>query len=270
MTEEQNIAMIKETFDAVSESYDNEALRFFSKSAKHLLGCLDLRGDEWVLDVATGTGNAALAIAGSLTTGRVTGVDFSCGMLDQARRRALLMEIDNVEFEEGDMRILRFPADCFDAAVCAFGIFFVGDMHTQLAQIRSVVRSGGQVAITSFREDYFHPLKDMMLDRLVSYGVAKPPEIWKRVSSEAGCRELFEQANLKNIRIEHKNVGYHLHAVDEWWDIIWDAGFRRLVSQLPAETLEQFKREHLQEVDSLKTAQGLWLNVPVLFTTGIK
>ncbi len=45
---------------------------------------------------------------------------------------------------------------------------------------------------------------------------------------------------------------------------------RRLVSQLSGETLEQFKREHLQEVAVLRTARGIWLNVPVLFTIGVK
>lgn len=55
-------ALIRDTFDAVSSGYDNTALRFFSESAEHLASCLCLRGDEAVLDVATGTGNAAIAL----------------------------------------------------------------------------------------------------------------------------------------------------------------------------------------------------------------
>ena len=270
MNEEQNRAIVKETFNAVAAGYDGKALRFFSESAKHLSDCLDLRGDEQVLDVATGTGHAALAIAGRLPRGRVTGVDFSSGMLDRARRKAAALNLHNVDFQEREMRALGFPAGHFDAAVCAFGIFFVEDMETQLSSIASLVNPGGQVAVTSFNENYFHPLKEMMHDRLAAYGVTKSPQTWRRIATEAGCRALFEHANLENIRVEPKNVGYHLDSASDWWDVIWNAGFRRLVEQIPADARQRFKREHLQEVAALRTADGIWLDAGVLFTIGTK
>lgn len=82
MNEDQIIALVKETSDEVSARYDNKALRFFLETAKHLTAYLELCGNEQVVDVATGTGNAALAIASALPTGRVTALDFSAGMLD--------------------------------------------------------------------------------------------------------------------------------------------------------------------------------------------
>ena len=270
MNEKQDTAVLKQTFDTVSKGYDGKALRFFSRSAEHLCAYLGLRGDEHVLDVATGTGHAALAIARSLPSGRVTGVDFSRGMLDQARSKASSMNLHNVEFLSEDMRALGFPADHFDAAVCAFGIFFVEDMETQLAHIMNVVRSGGRVAISSFQESCFYPLEKMLLDRLAGYGVTKSPQTWRRVASEAGCRKLFEQAKFQDIRVEVMNVGHHLDSANDWWDTIWNAGFRGLVSQLPADVLEQFKIEHLHEVDALKTTSGIWLDVPILLTIGTK
>lgn len=270
MNEEQIIAIVKETFDSISSGYDSQALRFFANSAQHLSACLDLRGDERVIDVATGTGHAALAIAGRLPDGRVTGVDFSVGMLSQAWDKAWAMGLDNVEFSRRDMRGLEFTADSFDAAVCAFGIFFVTDMDAQLARIVDVVKPGGRVAITSFSEDYFHPLRDMMQERLADYGVTQPPQAWKRVANEAGCRELFERASLQDILVETENVGYYLDTEEDWWDVIWNAGFRRLVSQLPADDLKRFKQEHLNEVSALKTKRGIRLNVPVIFTVGTK
>jgi len=270
MNEDQRKATLKETFDIVSEGYDGKALRFFPDSAKHLATCLNLSGVERVLDVATGTGHAALSVAAHVPQGQVTGVDFSTGMLDQARRKAALLNVRNVEFLERDMQALGFPAGHFDAAVCAFGIFFVDDMDAQLSHIVDAVRPGGQVAITGFQEDYFHPLVDLMFDRLVDYGIQKQSQDWKRIATEAGCRGLFGQAGLQNIQVEQKNVGYYLDSADEWWDVIWNAGFRRLVNQLSAEDQEQFRREHLQEVDALRTKDGIWLDVGVLFTIGIK
>jgi len=64
MNEEQHKTIIKETFDTVSGDYDSKELRFFFRRApKHLASILRLHGDEKVIDVATGTGNAALELA---------------------------------------------------------------------------------------------------------------------------------------------------------------------------------------------------------------
>lgn len=268
--QQQLKTMLKETFDAVSGGYDGKALRFFPESAGHMADLLGLKGNEQVLDVACGTGHAALALASKLPKGRVTAVDLSPGMLAQARRKAVSSDIRNIEFLERDMQDLGFSEGTFDIAVCAFGIFFVLDMETQLAHITSTIRPGGRVVITSFQESYFQPLRDLLFDRISKYGVQDQPQAWKRIANEPGCRQFFETAKLTNIRVEQKNVGYYLAGPDEWWEIVWNAGFRRLVSRLSPEEQERFKREHLEEIDALRTDKGIWLDAGVLYTVGTK
>ena len=270
MDEQQLKAILKETFDTVSCGYDSKALSFFPASAGHMASLLGLRGNEHVLDVACGTGNAALAIAKLLPNGHVTAVDFSPGMLDRARRKAVSLEVQNIEFMERDMQNLEFPEGIFDVAVCAFGIFFVEDMDRQLLHIASAVKPGGRIMISNFQENYFHPLKDMLFERLGAYGVKMPPQTWKRIASDTGCRRLFEQAGLTNITVARKNVGYNLDSAKQWWDVVWNGGFRRMVSQLSPGDQERFKREHLDEVEKLKTKDGIWLDVGVLYTVGTK
>ena len=63
-------------------------------------------------------------------------------------------------------------------------------------------------------------------------------------------------------------MGYFLDSAEEWWDVIWNAGFRRLVGQLTPSDQERFRKEHLEEVAALATAKGIWLDVGVLFTIG--
>ncbi|HWR73869.1 MAG TPA: class I SAM-dependent methyltransferase, partial [Nitrospirota bacterium] len=254
----------------VASGYDGNALRFFPKSAKNMAMLLGLKGDEHVLDVACGTGHATLAIAPKLTKGRITAVDLSPGMLDQARKKAAAFNIRNIQFIERDMQELGFQPGTFDAAVCAFGIFFVQDMDAQLAHIASMVRPGGTVLITSFQEQYFQPLRDMLFNRIGTYGVQKPPEAWKRVATEEGCRQLFDKAGLKQVRVEAKNVGYFLKDEYEWWEIVWNAGFRRFVTQLSPEDQERYRGEHLAEIAALKADKGIWLDAGVLYTAGKK
>ncbi len=270
MNEQRRKAMLKETFDTVSAGYDNRALRFFPESAKHMAALLGLRGDEHVLDVACGTGHAALAVAKLLSNGTVTAVDFSPGMLDQARQKATSLNLSNIKFIERDMERLGFSDSPFDVAICTFGIFFAMDMDAQLAHIASTVRPGGRIIVTTFLENYFQPLRDILFRRSSAYGVQDPPQAWKRVASVDGCRHLFEQAGLRNIRVEQKNVGYYLTSVDDWWDIVWNAGFRRYITQLSQQDQERFKQEHLAEIAALGTDKGIWLDVGVLYTVGTK
>jgi ubiquinone/menaquinone biosynthesis C-methylase UbiE len=268
MDEQQQKAILIDTFNTVSESYDSRELRFFPESAKNMAGLLNLRGDEHVLDVACGTGNAALAIAPRLPRGRVTAVDFSTGMLDQARRKAGMLKLANIDFLERDMQAPGFGAGAFDAAVCAFGIFFVTDMETQLERIASLVKPGGSVMISNFCENYFSPMKELFFERIASYGVPLPSQQWRRIAHETGCRRLFETAGLKDIRVETRNVGYYLDSADDWWSIVWNAGLRRMVIRLSPDDRERFKREHVQEIGALRTDKGIWLDVGVLYTVG--
>lgn len=270
MDEQQLKTILQETFNAVSGGYDKSALRFFPAGAEHMAASLGLRGDEQVLDVACGTGHASLAIAKKLKTGRVTAVDFSSGMLDQARKKASALGIRTVEFLERDMRDLGFPADLFDVAICAFGIFFVEDMDAQLSYIASLVRPGGRIMISSFEENYFSPLKEMFFARIEACGVPPHPQSWRRIASVAGCKELFTKAGLRDIDVLKKNVGYHLRDAEDWWDIVWNAGLRRFVTRLSSEDQERFKREHLKEIGALGTDRGIWLDVGVLYTVGTK
>jgi ubiquinone/menaquinone biosynthesis C-methylase UbiE len=258
---------IKDTFDAVADGYDTGALRFFVAAAAHLVERLELRGDEEVLDVACGTGHAALAIAPRLPRGRVTAADFSPRMLAQARGKAA--ELGNVEFVERDMQALAWT-ERFDVALCAFGIFFVDDMDAQLRRIAATVKPGGRVAITSFAAEYMEPLRSLMQARLAAFGVGAPPQTWLRVAHEDGCRRLFAQAGLCDVTVERRNVGYFLSSADEWWDVIWSSGSRRTVGRLSPAEQARFKEQHLAEVAALGTCDGIRLDVPVLFTCGSK
>jgi hypothetical protein len=52
--------------------------------------------------------------------------------------------------------------------------------------------------------------------------------------------------------------------------VVWNSGFRGPVSQLAPEKLEQFKAEHLAEVEKLMTSKGIWLDISAIFAIGHK
>lgn len=268
--EERAAAAVRETFDTVAQGYDHDSLRFFRESARLMAAYFDPRESIRILDVATGTGNAALALAGQLPLAQVTGVDFSPGMLSQARAKASAARLDNVEFLEMEMQSLSFADNHFDAAVCAFGLFFVEEMDRQLRHIAAKVRPGGRVLISSFYEGSFSPCVDLFLDRIEQYGIERPPLRWKQIATEEGCLSLFRDAGLTEIRADRKDLGYFLESADNWWDVVWNGGFRGLVEQLSPGDLQRFRCEHLTEIEKLLTRDGIWLNLGVLHVVGTR
>jgi ubiquinone/menaquinone biosynthesis C-methylase UbiE len=268
MDQQQRKAMVQKTFDTVAEGYGTAGMRFFHHAAAQLPEILSLKGDEHLLDVATGTGIAAATIASHLPQGKVTGIDFSQGMLAQARANAQAKQLHNMEFHFMDMQQIDFPDAHFDAANCSFGLFFLPDMKALLEHIASKVKPGGQVAASSFYHDAFTPNVDLFLERIQSYGITPPDFSWKNISTEVQFLSLYERSGLKEIAVYHRDVGYFLKDAEEWWSVIWYAGFRGLVAQLDEEKLERFRQEHLEEIAALATPQGIPLNVKVLFGTG--
>jgi ubiquinone/menaquinone biosynthesis C-methylase UbiE len=259
--------IIKDTFDAVAGGYDSPALRFFPAAAAHMAERLGLRGDEQILDVACGTGHASVALAQRLPRGQVTSLDFSSAMLAQARAKAVAARLANIDFVEGDMQALPWERR-FDVAVCAFGIFFVPDMDTQLARIARAVKANGRVMISSFAKNYMEPMRTLLMARAQRYGVVPPSQTWLRIADAEGCRTFFSAAGLVDIEVESKDVGYSLSGAEQWWDVVWNAGFRRLVSGLPPSEQAACKAEHLAEVEALCRDNGIPMPVPVMFTTG--
>lgn len=105
---------------------------------------------ERVLDVATGTGNAALwaARAGA----RVTGLDLSPALLETARERSREEGLE-VEWVEGDAEALPFADDEFDRVISVFGAIFAPRHERTASELLRVTRAGGTVALTSWVPD---------------------------------------------------------------------------------------------------------------------
>jgi demethylmenaquinone methyltransferase/2-methoxy-6-polyprenyl-1,4-benzoquinol methylase len=106
-----------------------------------------------ILDLATGTGDVALAIARAEPALTVIGVDPSARMLDRARDKISRMGLaDRVSVVRGVGEALPFPDDRFAAAAISFGIRNVPDRPRALAELRRVVRPGGRLGILELNE----------------------------------------------------------------------------------------------------------------------
>lgn len=118
--------------------------------AERLVDFADIRAGEKVLDVATGSGNAALAAARLQT--EVVGIDYVPTLLERARERAQAERL-TIDFREGDAEKLPFADDSFDSVISVFGSMFAPDHKQTAREIVRVARPGGTIALASWTPD---------------------------------------------------------------------------------------------------------------------
>jgi demethylmenaquinone methyltransferase / 2-methoxy-6-polyprenyl-1,4-benzoquinol methylase len=163
------------------------------------------------LDVATGTGDLALALARRVgPSGEVVGSDFSDGMLARAREKAA--GVPGVRFEHADALALPYEDQSFDAATVGFGARNFGDLARGLAEMVRVVRPGGRVVVLEITTPTRPPLStffSLWFDRVVPLmgRLAADPEAYeylprsvKRFPGPAALAGLLRDAGLEDVR----------------------------------------------------------------------
>ena len=273
MKPEQVKQQTRQIFDQVSASYDSPATRFFPFCADRLTDYLKPKPGSKVLDVATGTGVVAVAVAQALgSDGRVTGIDISAGMLDKAAENIRKMALNNVDLHEMDAENLEFRAGYFHYVVCSYGLFFMPDMQAALKEWVRVLQAGGKLAFSCFETTAFEPMLGDFVERLQAFGVQLPegPFGSRRITSLDHCTDLLGEAGLEDVSAEAVQIGYHLKDEAEWWEVVSNTAMQALFEQVAPQQQAEFRQQHLDFVAGLKNENGLWMDVQTRFASGIK
>jgi SAM-dependent methyltransferase len=130
-------------FFAESEAYERFMGRWSLRPAALLVELASVGEADAVLDVGSGTGALALAVAAARPFARVTGVDPSSAYVRRAQARA---PSDRVRFQVGDAQALEAPDATFDRALSLLAMNFIPDPTKALREMIRVTRPGGIVA----------------------------------------------------------------------------------------------------------------------------
>ncbi len=144
--------------------------------------------DALALDVATGTGHTAFALAPCVKT--VIGVDVTPEMLEEADRLQAGNGVANVEFRLAGAEDLPFDCETFDIVTCRRAAHHFGDVRRALAEMRRVLKPGGRLVIDdrSVPEDDFVDATMNRLDVLHDESHVREYRAseWKGLLREAG------------------------------------------------------------------------------------
>jgi ubiquinone/menaquinone biosynthesis C-methylase UbiE len=212
-----NLAAIKQRQQATWSSGDYHRIATQIQIVSELMiEALDLRSTERVLDVATGSGNAAIAAARRGSS--VVGVDYVPELLARARQRADAEELD-IELVEGDAEALPFDGGSFDVTVSVFGSMFAPDPMQTARELVRVTRPGGRIGIVAHTPEGFIGQLFRTNARHVPppAGLRSPLE-W---GTEARLRELFGEA-IAELRVVRRHYVFR-----ERSPVAWVASFRQ-------------------------------------------
>ncbi|MBI5311449.1 MAG: class I SAM-dependent methyltransferase [Actinobacteria bacterium] len=154
---------------------------------------LGVRQGEDVLDVACGSGNAALRAAKAGAS--VVGVDLTPELFDRARQLADEAGVW-MELIEGDAEDLPFDEETFDVVVSTFGHMFAPRHGVAAGEIARVLRPGGRIGLTTWTPEgeigrFFATLADYMP---VPPPFAESPVLW---GSEQHVLEMFSESGIE-------------------------------------------------------------------------
>lgn len=221
----RNQADVTAMFNNIAHRYDflNHLLsagidRYWRRRAVRIIGRYYENPD--ILDVATGTGDMAIA-AVKLSPLQIKGIDISSKMLDLGRKKIKLRGLGEIiDLQEGDSENIPFPDNSFDVAMVAFGVRNFADPLKGLSEMTRVIRDGGMVLVLEFSNPTRFPVRQIynfyfmkvlpLLGRFFSGDSAAysylPESVLKFPDNES-FMSLMSQAGLRSVKQKRLALG---------------------------------------------------------------
>jgi SAM-dependent methyltransferase len=206
-----DVMTFKQANRAMWAAGDYDAIAALVWSAgERLVARVGVSPGEDVLDVACGTGNAAIPAAEA--GARVVGLDLTPELFDRARERAGDAGVE-VEWVEGDAEALPFADGSFDVVLSTFGCMFAPRHQVTARELARVLRPGGRLGIAAwtpggFVGDFFRSLGAHLPP---PPAFASPPILW---GDPDYARALFEGTGVE-LEVGLDQVDFRFDSVEQ-------------------------------------------------------
>ena len=223
-------------FDALSSTYDQTGVPFFSVIAEGLVSRLAPQPGERALDVGVGRGAVTFPLAQAVGPGgHVDAIDIAPGMVERTRAEVLERGLRHVRVRLGDAAEPDLQPSSYDLIASSLVVFFLPEPERSLPRWVELLRPGGRLGISTFRP--WRGLWKEIEELFGEYerdpgrpGTTTMPEVFH---TDEGVAGLLRDAGLVEVRTE---IATHL---------------------VPFTDVEQWRRW------SLGTAmRGLWMRAP--------
>jgi ubiquinone/menaquinone biosynthesis C-methylase UbiE len=253
-----------------TSSYDRWVGRWSRLFVPAVLAAAEVASGGRVLDVATGTGEAALgALAIVGVSGTVIGADISLAMVEGARGR-----LDDPSFlpAAADGQALPFGDGGLDAVICQLGLQFFPDPALALKEFRRVLRIGSCAAACVISTPDRAPMWGILADGLsrflpdqrnildLSFARADPQRL----------EDLFAGAGFRDIRVGREKRADIITSFDHYWDAIetGTGSQPQLYLSLSEADRHSVREEVRTRLSRFESDGGLRMSVEMLIASG--
>ena len=137
-----NQELLERVYNGYAKRYDKIFGWVFQDGRERAFAILNARPTDRILEVGVGTG---LCLPLYPPYARVTGVDFSHGMLAKAEQKVTELGLKNVELKQMDVGAMSFPDSSFDVVFAAYVLPAVPDHRKAMDEMIRVCRPGGRI-----------------------------------------------------------------------------------------------------------------------------
>ena len=210
------------------KKWDSITMDFLGPVGEVIIASIHPSGTDEILDIAAGTGEPGLTIAGMLAGGKVVITDVAEDMLTIAKENADRRGIRNIETIACDVCELPFADNRFDAISCRFGFMFFPDMQLAADEMARVLKTGGRVATSVWNI----PEKNFWVTAMMgtinkNMELPQPPPGAPgmfRCCKPGLMRTIFENAGFKNITEQEAPTRLNAGSVATYWNMMTEVG----------------------------------------------
>jgi SAM-dependent methyltransferase len=171
-----------------------------------------IAGDDTVLDVACGAGNATIPAAKSAA--KTTGLDITPELMEAGRKAAAEQGVE-IEWIEGDAQDLPFDEESFDVVLSVFGCMFAPDHRKTAEELVRVLKPGGRMVVAAWRPEgnvgrMFGTIASHMPPPPEGF---QPPPLW---GNEDHVREIFGGLPI-DLELEPTTVEFVADSADDFF-----------------------------------------------------
>jgi SAM-dependent methyltransferase len=244
-------------FRAVQRNHWNEASKgwrewsdFIDRStvsvSERLIAMAGVQPGHRVLDIAAGYGEPSLTAARTVgAQGEVFATDISAGMLEYGRERAAAAQLENLRFIESDAVSLDFPPGSFDAALSRWGIIFEPDGQGAAGRVRSFLKPGARMAISSWGPPERVPFMSIPMATVMRLLEVPPPPPGTpgpmSRPTPAAIGGLLEGGGFSDVEVDELEVTFEFDSAEEFTRSVQAiaAPITNLVKPRPPEVQQQ-------------------------------
>lgn len=251
-------------------AYDTLFSPLTAQTIPAILEAVDVTPGMRVLDVATGPGRLAHALAerGAL----VTAIDFSPSMVDRAKTEN---PHANIDYCVGDAEALDFGDNTFDAVTMNYGILHLGRPTVAMSEAARVLQTGGRFAFSCWCTPDRAQGFAAVLDSVKAAGVTPPPlppgPDFFRYSEPATSTADLQAAGFENISVTEVDQRWQLSAGEALFRAFFE-GTARTGGMLRALAPEDRARVQKLVVDfvdqTFANGGAVEIPMPAIVTTG--